>query len=48
MGLCCIDGQRENQMLQGDDRIIWGNLLKVLAVLVAIMLALIVLANVLA
>lgn len=35
-------------MLQGDDRVIWGNLLKVLVVLVAIMLALIVLANVLA
>ena len=35
-------------MLQGDDRIIWGNLFKVLVVLVAIMLALIVLANVLA
>lgn len=35
-------------MLQGDDRVIWGNLFKVLAVLVAIMLALIVLANVLA
>ena len=35
-------------MLQDDDRVIWGNLFKVLVVLVAIMLALIVLANVLA
>jgi hypothetical protein len=35
-------------MLQGDDRVIWGNLLNVLAVLVVVMLALIVLANVLA
>ena len=33
-------------MLQGDDRIIWGNLLKVLAVLIVVMLGLIVLANV--
>jgi hypothetical protein len=35
-------------MLEGDDRVIWCNLFKVLAVLVVIMLALIVLANVLA
>jgi hypothetical protein len=35
-------------MLQSDDRVIRGSLFKVLAVLVAIMLALIVLANVLA
>ena len=34
-------------MLQGDDRVIWGNLFKVLVVLVAVMLALIVLANIL-
>lgn len=32
-------------MLQGDDRIIWGNLIKVLVVLVVVMLALIGLAN---
>ena len=35
-------------MLQGDDRVIWRNLLIVLVVLVVIMLALIVLANILA
>jgi hypothetical protein len=35
-------------MLQGDDRVIWGNLFKVLVVLIIVMLALIVLANVLA
>ena len=35
-------------MLQGDDRVIWGNLFKVLAVLVAVMLVLIALANFLA
>jgi len=35
-------------MLQGDDHIIWANLFKVLVVLVVILLALIVLANVLA
>lgn len=35
-------------MLQGDDRVIWGNLFKVLVVLVIVMLVLIVLANVLA
>jgi hypothetical protein len=35
-------------MLQGDDRIIWGNLFKVLVVLVVVMLALVLLANVLA
>jgi len=35
-------------MLHDDDRVIWGNLFKVLVVLVVIMLALIVLANVLA
>jgi hypothetical protein len=40
--------QRENNMLQGDDRVIWGNLFKVLVVLVVVMLALILLANVLA
>jgi len=34
-------------MLQGDDRVIWGNLFKVLAVLVAVTFVLIVLANVL-
>ncbi len=32
-------------MLQGDDRIIWGNLLKVLGVLVAVTFILIILAN---
>jgi hypothetical protein len=32
-------------MLQGDDRVIWGNLFKVLAVLVVITLVLIALAN---
>jgi hypothetical protein len=35
-------------MLQGDDRIIWGNLFKVLVVLIVVVLALIVLANLLA
>ena len=35
-------------MLQGDDHIIWGNLFKVLVVLVVVMIALIVLANVVA
>ncbi len=35
-------------MLQGDDRVIWGNLLKVLSVLVVVTFILIVLANVLA
>lgn len=34
-------------MLQGDDRIIWGNLFKVLLVLVGVMFALIFLANIL-
>ena len=34
-------------MLQDGDRIIWGNLFKLLVVLVVVMLALIVLANVL-
>ena len=32
-------------MLQGDDRVIWGNLFKVLAVLVVVMFVLIALAN---
>ncbi len=32
-------------MLQGDDRVIWGNLFKVLAVLVVITLVLVALAN---
>jgi hypothetical protein len=32
-------------MLLGDDRVIWGNLFKVLTVLVAVMLVLIALAN---
>lgn len=32
-------------MLQGDDHIIWGNLSKVLLVLIAVMFTLIVLAN---
>jgi len=32
-------------MLQGDDRIIWGNLFKVLVLLVIVMLVLIWLAN---
>ena len=32
-------------MLQGDDHIIWGNLTKVLLVLIAVMFSLIVLAN---
>lgn len=32
-------------MLQGDDHIIWGNLTKVLLVLVSVMFALIFLAN---
>ena len=35
-------------MFQGDDRVIRGNLFKVLVVLVVVMLALILLANVLA
>ena len=35
-------------MLQGDDRVIWGNLFKVLVVLVTVMVALIALANILA
>ena len=35
-------------MLLGDDRVIWGNLFKVLVVLVIVTLALIVLANALA
>lgn len=35
-------------MLQGDDRLILGNVAKVIAVLVAIMLILILLANVMA
>jgi len=35
-------------MSEGDDRVIWCNLFKVLAMLVAIMLAFIVLADVLA
>ncbi len=35
-------------MLQGDDRVIWGNLFKVLVVLIAIALALLILANMLA
>lgn len=35
-------------MLQGDDRVIWANLFKVLVVLVVVMLILIVLANTLA
>lgn len=39
---------RKNNMLQGDDRVIWGNLFKVLVVLVVVMLALIFLANALA
>ncbi len=39
--------KRGHHMLQGDDRIIWGNLFKVLALLVVVMLALILLANVL-
>jgi len=34
-------------MLQGDDRVIWGNLFKVLVVLVGVMFALIILANIL-
>jgi hypothetical protein len=34
-------------MLQGDDRVIWGNLLKVLALLVGVTVLLILLANVL-
>jgi hypothetical protein len=34
-------------MLQGDDRVIWGNLFKVLVVLVGVMFALILLANML-
>jgi hypothetical protein len=42
------DQQQGNHMLQGDDRVIWGNLFKVLVVLIIVMLALIVLANVLA
>ena len=46
--LCCFSQHRENHMLQGDDRVIWGNLFRVLVVLVVVMLALIVLANVLA
>ncbi len=37
----------DDHMLQGDDRVIWGNLFKVLVVLVAVTFALIVLANVL-
>ena len=32
-------------MLQGDDRVIWGNLLKVLVLLVIVTLVLIMLAN---
>jgi hypothetical protein len=32
-------------MLQGDDHIIWGNLTRVLIVLVAVMFGLIILAN---
>ena len=32
-------------MLQGDDHIIWGNLTKVLLVLITVMFSLIVLAN---
>ncbi len=35
-------------MLQGDDHIIWGNLTKVLLVLIAVMFSLIVLANLIA
>ena len=35
----------ENDMLQGDDRVIWSNLFKVLVVLVTVTLALVVLAN---
>jgi len=35
-------------MLQGDDHIIWGNLAKVLLVLVAVMFSLIALANLIA
>ena len=35
-------------MLQGDDRVIWGNIFKVLVVLVVVMFALILLASVLA
>jgi len=35
-------------MLQGDDRIIWGNLIRVFAVLVVVTLVLISLANLLA
>ncbi len=35
-------------MLQGDDHIIWGNLTKVLLVLIAVMVSLIVLANLIA
>ena len=36
-----------NDMLQGDDRVIWYNLFKVLVVLITVTLALVVLANVL-
>ena len=35
-------------MLQGDDRVIWGNLTKVLLVLIAVMFSLITLANLIA
>ena len=42
------DRQGRCRMLLGDDRVIWGNLFKVLVVLVIVTLALIVLANALA
>jgi hypothetical protein len=43
--LCWFAQQRGKPMLQGDDRVIWHNLFKVLAVLIVVTFVLVALAN---